>query len=250
MKKLKKCLSAILAGMLSVSLLGSLAVNAETVDTEKKIYTLSELFEMSEEEFFALDSFELNPSPAYQHKVVTPKMIYDEINLAMDGYNFFGNMFTCRYRKYVPYYTEKEIMRLLDVDDIDFVVESSVTTDFYGNGISDIVWVHDRFYNTECTKLEAAKVNYCLYQVMEFNHLSYVLDSGYSAGDVNEDGKLTAMDAAFLARKLAEQKVNELPETADVNGDGEITALDCAEIAKFLAAKAMSKAEGMFVEQQ
>ena len=36
MKKLKKCLSAILAGMLSVSLLGSLAVNAETVDTEKK----------------------------------------------------------------------------------------------------------------------------------------------------------------------------------------------------------------------
>ena len=141
-------------------------------------------------------------------------------------------------------------MRLLDVDDIDFVVESSVTTDFYGNGISDIVWVHDRFYNTECTKLEAAKVNYCLYQVMEFNHLSYVLDSGYSAGDVNEDGKFTAMDAAFLARKLAEQKVDELPETADVNGDGEITALDCAEIARFLAAKAMSKAEGMFVEQQ
>ena len=36
MKKLKKCLSAILAGMISVSLLGSLAVNAETTDTEKK----------------------------------------------------------------------------------------------------------------------------------------------------------------------------------------------------------------------
>ena len=85
---------------------------------------------------------------------------------------------------------------------------------------------------------------------MEFFHLSYVLDSGYSAGDVNEDGKLTAMDAAFIAKKLAEQKADELPETADVNGDGEITALDCAEIARFLAAKAMSKAEGMFVEQQ
>ena len=38
MKKLKKCLSAILAGMISVSLLGSLAVNAETTDTEKKKY--------------------------------------------------------------------------------------------------------------------------------------------------------------------------------------------------------------------
>ena len=176
--------------------------------------------------------------------------MYNDLNLGMSYCNFFGNVFTCEYGKYVPYYTEKEIMRLLDVKDIDFVIESSITTDFYGNGISDIVWVHDRFYNTECTKLEAAKVNYCLYQVMEFNHLSYVLDSGYSAGDVNEDGKFTAMDAAFLARKLAEQKVDELPETADVNGDGEITALDCAEIAKFLAAQAMAKAEGMFVEQQ
>ena len=245
MKKLKKCLSAILAGMISVSLLGSLAVNAETTDTEKKIYTLSELFEMSEEEFFALDPIDENDS-----RTTSPKYFYDHCGTEIYGYNYFSNMFTCRYRKYVSYYTEKEIMRLLDVDDIDFVVESSVTTDFYGNGISDIVWVHDRFYNTECTKLEAAKVNYCLYQVMEFNHLSYVLDSGYSAGDVNEDGKFTAMDAAFLARKLAEQKVDELPETADVNGDGEITALDCAEIAKFLAAQAMAKAEGMFVEQQ
>ena len=250
MKKLKKCLSAILAGMISVSLLGSLAVNAETTDTEKKIYTLSELFEMSEEEFFALDSFELNPSPAYQHKVVTPKMIYDEINLAMDGYNFFGNMFTCRYRKYVPYYTEKEIMRLLDVDDIDFVIESSIVTDLYGNGINHTIWVHDRFYSKDFTRLEIAKIRYCLYQVMEFGHVSYVLDSAYCTGDVNEDGKFTAMDAAFVAKKLAEQKADELPETADVNGDGEITALDCAEIAKFLAAKAMSKAEGMFVEQQ
>ena len=242
MKKLKKCLSAILAGMISVSLLGSLAVNA---DTEKKIYTLSELFEMSEEEFFALDPVDENdPRPT------SPKAMYNDLNLGMSYCNFFGNVFTCEYGKYVPYYTEKEIMRLLDVKDIDFVIESSITTDFYGNGISHLIWVHDRFYSKDFTKLEIAKIRYCLYQVMEFFHLSYVLDSGYSAGDVNEDGKLTAMDAAFIAKKLAEQKADELPETADVNGDGEITALDCAEIARFLAAKAMSKAEGMFAEQQ
>ena len=242
MKKLKKCLSAILAGMISVSLLGSLAVNA---DTEKNIYTLSELFEMSEEEFFALDPVDENdPRPT------SPKAMYNDLNLGMSYCNFFGNVFTCEYGKYVPYYTEKEIMRLLDVKDIDFVIESSITTDFYGNGISHLIWVHDRFYSKDFTKLEIAKIRYCLYQVMEFFHLSYVLDSGYSAGDVNEDGKLTAMDAAFIAKKLAEQKADELPETADVNGDGEITALDCAEIARFLAAKAMSKAEGMFVEQQ
>ena len=245
MKKLKKCLSAILAGMLSVSLLGSLAVNAETVDTEKNIYTLSELFEMSEEEFFALDSVDENdPRPT------SPKAMYNDLYLGMYHCNFFGNVYTCEYRKYVPYYTEKEIMRLLDVDDIDFVIESSIVTDLHGNGIDSKIWVHDRFYSKDFTRLEIAKIRYCLYQVMEFGHVSYVLDSAYCTGDVNEDGKFTAMDAAFLARKLAEQKVDELPETADVNGDGEITALDCAEIAKFLAAQAMAKAEGMFVEQQ
>ena len=242
MKKLKKCLSAILAGMISVSLLGSLAVNA---DTEKKIYTLSELFEMSEEEFFALDPVDENdPRPT------SPKAMYNDLYLGMYHCNFFGNVYTCEYRKYVPYYTEKEIMRLLDVDDIDFVIESSIVTDLYGNGINHTIWVHDRFYSKDFTKLEIAKIRYCLYQVMEFFHVSYVLDSAYCTGDVNEDGKFTAMDAAFLARKLAEQKADELPETADVNGDGEITALDCAEIAKFLAAQAMAKAEGMFVEQQ
>ena len=240
MKKLKKCLSAILAGMISVSLLGSFAVNA---DTEKKIYTLSELFEMSEEEFFALDPIDENDS-----RTTSPKYFYDHCGTEIYGYNYFSNIYTCEYGEYVPYYTEKEIIRLLDVDDIDFVVESGIT--YHENGIDSKVWVHDRYYDTECTVLEVAKVNYCLYQVMEFHQLINPLDSHYLVGDANEDGKFTAMDAAFVAKKLAEQKADELPETADVNCDGEITALDCAKIAQFLAARALAKAEGMTIEQQ
>ena len=234
MKKLKKCLSAILAGMISVSLLGSLAVNAETTDTEKKIYTLSELFEMSEEEFFALDPIDENDS-----RTTSPKYFYDHCGTEIYGYNYFSNIYTCEYGEYVPYYTEKEIIRLLDVDDIDFVVESGIT--YHEDGINSKVWVHDRYYDTECTVLEVAKVNYCLYQVMEFHQLINPLDSHYLVGDANEDGKFTAMDAAFVAKKLAEQKADELPETADINGDGEITALDCAKIAQFLAARALAK---------
>ena len=243
MKKLKKCLSAILAGMISVSLLGSLAVNAETTDTEKNIYTLSELFEMSEEEFFALDPLDENDS-----RTTSPKYFYDHCGTEIYGYNYFSNIYTCEYGEYVPYYTEKEIIRLLDVDDIDFVVESGIT--YHEDGINSKVWVHDRYYDTECTVLEVAKVNYCLYQVMEFHQLINPLDSHYLVGDANEDGKFTAMDAAFVAKKLAEQKADELPETADINGDGEITALDCAKIAQFLAARALAKAEGMTIEQQ
>ena len=240
MKKLKKCLSAILAGMLSVSLLGSFAVNA---DTEKNIYTLSELFEMSEEEFFALDPIDENDP-----RTTSPKYFYDHCGTEIYGYNYFSNIYTCEYGEYVPYYTEKEIIRLLDVDDIDFVVESGIT--YHEDGINSKVWVHDRYYDTECTVLEVAKVNYCLYQVMEFHQLINPLDSHYLVGDANEDGKFTAMDAAFVAKKLAEQKADELPETADINGDGEITALDCAKIAQFLAARALAKAEGMTIEQQ
>ncbi|MEI2988718.1 MAG: dockerin type I domain-containing protein [Oscillospiraceae bacterium] len=243
MKKLKKCLSAILAGMLSVSLLGSLAVKAETADTEKNIYTLSELFEMSEEEFFALDPIDENDS-----RTTSPKYFYDHCGTEIYGYNYFSNIYTCEYGEYVPYYTEKEIIRLLDVDDIDFVVESGIT--YHEDGINSKVWVHDRYYDTECTVLEVAKVNYCLYQVMEFHQLINPLDSHYLVGDANEDGKFTAMDAAFVAKKLAEQKADELPETADINGDGEITAFDCAKIAQFLAARALAKAEGMTIEQQ
>ena len=240
MKKLKKCLSAILAGMISVSLLGSFAANA---DTEKKIYTLSELFEMSEEEFFALDPIDENDS-----RTTSPKYFYDHCGTEIYGYNYFSNIYTCEYGEYVPYYTEKEIIRLLDVDDIDFVVESGIT--YHEDGINSKVWVHDRYYDTECTVLEVAKVNYCLYQVMEFHQLINPLDSHYLVGDANEDGKFTAMDAAFVAKKLAEQKADELPETADINGDGEITAFDCAKIAQFLAARALAKAEGMTIEQQ
>ena len=243
MKKLKKFMSAILAGMISVSLLGSLAVNAETTDTEKKIYTLSELFEMSEEEFFALDPIDENDS-----RTTSPKYFYDHCGTEIYGYNYFSNIYTCEYGEYVPYYTEKEIIRLLDVDDIDFVVESGIT--YHEDGINSKVWVHDRYYDTECTVLEVAKVNYCLYQVMEFHQLINPLDSHYLVGDANEDGKFTAMDAAFVAKKLAEQKADELPETADINGDGEITAFDCAKIAQFLAARALAKAEGMTIEQQ
>ena len=226
--------------MISVSLLGSFAVNA---DTEKKIYTLSELFEMSEEEFFALDPIDENDS-----RTTSPKYFYDHCGTEIYGYNYFSNIYTCEYGEYVPYYTEKEIIRLLDVDDIDFVVESGIT--YHEDGINSKVWVHDRYYDTECTVLEVAKVNYCLYQVMEFHQLINPLDSHYLVGDANEDGKFTAMDAAFVAKKLAEQKADELPETADINGDGEITAFDCAKIAQFLAARALAKAEGMTIEQQ
>ncbi len=62
-------------------------------------------------------------------------------------------------------------------------------------------------------------------------------------GDVNGDGKLTASDAAFIAKTLAEALINNEKIEAkdypimDFNQDGKITAKDAADIARYLADK-------------
>lgn len=60
-------------------------------------------------------------------------------------------------------------------------------------------------------------------------------------GDANDDGKLTANDAAYIAKMLAHQKKDELPLWSDFNQDGKITAGDAATIAKYLAEQSIKK---------
>lgn len=63
--------------------------------------------------------------------------------------------------------------------------------------------------------------------------------SAFIYGDANSDGKLTAGDAAFIAKNLAEQKGHTLPAYADFTGDGKVTAYDAAMIAKYLAEQSL-----------
>lgn len=63
--------------------------------------------------------------------------------------------------------------------------------------------------------------------------------SAFIYGDANSDGKLTAADAAFIAKNLAEQKGHTLPAYADFTGDGKVTAYDSAMIAKYLAEQSL-----------
>ncbi|MDE5648712.1 MAG: hypothetical protein K2I33_02270, partial [Oscillospiraceae bacterium] len=50
---------------------------------------------------------------------------------------------------------------------------------------------------------------------------------------------LAASDAAFIAKKLAEQKGHTLPDYGDFTGDGKVTAYDAAMIAKYLAEQSL-----------
>ena len=63
--------------------------------------------------------------------------------------------------------------------------------------------------------------------------------SAFIYGDANSDSKLTAGDAAFIAKNLAEQKGHTLPAYADFTGDGKVTAYDAAMIAKYLAEQSL-----------
>ncbi|MGN1480418.1 leucine-rich repeat protein [Porcipelethomonas sp.] len=56
-------------------------------------------------------------------------------------------------------------------------------------------------------------------------------------GDANGDEEVDVRDAAFIARKLAERKVNEIPDSADFNEDGKINVRDAAAIARYMANK-------------
>ena len=65
-------------------------------------------------------------------------------------------------------------------------------------------------------------------------------------GDANGDGKLTANDAAFIAKALAEASINSKKIIAenywvmDFNQDGKVTAKDAADIARYLAEQSIT----------
>ena len=270
--KVKKCLSTILAGMMSVSLWGSLSVGAE----EEKIYTFSELLEMSEEEFLALDEtanscyYDMKSIPEGEARAIyginnmqgsSNVPDYEALKVMYSDYVGLRGVFDCTVKssdkEYIPYETEKCIQYLLG-DSVEYTVKSPLMSgSSYFDWRLEVSITDFKLKFSEITDediLYLAKFEYCIMQAdSNLLYLSPYVDifshaSNY--GEANGDDKLTAGDAAYIAKKLAEQKADELPETADFNGDGKITALDCAEIARFLAAKALARAEGMFVEQQ
>lgn len=71
---------------------------------------------------------------------------------------------------------------------------------------------------------------------------------GFLKGDANRGGVCgDPSDAAFIARKLAEASIwgeiltVEKYPYADFNGDGKVTAADAAAIAKYLAEQSIKK---------
>ena len=80
---------------------------------------------------------------------------------------------------------------------------------------------------------------------MDFNPVEFELDDGIITikdplyGDVNDDGKVTAVDGAYIARYLANWQGYEADMLdlvmSDVNLNGEVDAMDSVIISRHLA---------------
>lgn len=226
MKK-SKIMSLLLSGIMTISALGSIAVSAE----EKKIYTFSELDSMSKEEFLSLD----NAMSDYESiKYLAFKNDYMK-------FRFVGDSLTDSSYKYGK--TEETIYELFG-DSIEFDLNSPATAEddnYYYWYITvnndNLVYTADEITDEKC--LFIAKSYYCLKQVCNvyYSPVQEPLLINILFGDANKDGKVNIIDAAFIAKKVAGRKANELPETADFNKDGKKDILDAAKIAKLIASK-------------
>lgn len=56
-------------------------------------------------------------------------------------------------------------------------------------------------------------------------------------GDADNNGVVDIRDAAFIAKKIAGRKTNELPKSADYNGDNTVDIRDAAAIARYIASR-------------
>ena len=92
------------------------------------------------------------------------------------------------------------------------------------------VWEKEKNQIAQCAAMHTtSQITYLVYNEEDVN------------GDSNGDGEVTANDAAYIARKLAEQNKKDLDYRADFNKSTDVTALDAAEIARYLAEKSINQ---------
>ncbi|MGN1481344.1 dockerin type I repeat-containing protein [Porcipelethomonas sp.] len=110
------------------------------------------------------------------------------------------------------------------VDDTEYFVNSVEYSDIYVYNLN----LTDSILSSPAKELVSSD-NVTLTYSLTFTSLDFI------AGDANEDGVVNIRDASLIARKLAEQKVSELPPSADFNSDGIVNVRDAAAIASYIA---------------
>lgn len=237
MKKLKKTLAILSAAVMSFLMIPCFGVSA--TEAEEKLYTLEELFAMSDEEFL-----ELGEMAEACKVIVEKKLILGETNL----YGNFSVSLKDSLYGYQSITTENKIESVLG-DTLAYEygtpLTKLMTNSYYWDSI-DITFID--YYNddlgidgTSENIMNHAKILYCLKQIDNYSYTSNAnVDSSSEEnviiGDVTLDQKVDLYDAVWISKDLI--GVFEFPETlnavGDLNNDGMCDLYDVIEIAKTL----------------
>lgn len=213
--------------------LGSNPGDAE--ETETKIYTLDELFAMSDEEFLAI------PEEAYG---MTAENCFSQVEAVSGtcGYTpvFAAELINKKIEfEYIPNVTENEISKLIG-DTIECSMSSIALVayqPYYTDTFSFYVYGFDKLMADKSTKeinMMLAKVMYCVRQIIPVTNMEAALPKGDNykepvvTGDVNFDNTIDLYDVIRLAKGLTNQfKLTDAQlVVADVNNDGIVNVFD------------------------
>ena len=128
------------------------------------------------------------------------------------------------------------IKGFINEENLSSVVGIDVLYDIEGNEINV---VNVMTYFRESARIEnfIAEKNIDNTKVLFFTRMLGLVDSPITLDESEDEMKLTVRDAALIAKLIASNNADELPETADYNKDGKINVRDAAAIAKNLASK-------------
>lgn len=210
-------------------------------------YTLEQLFEMSDEEFFALEN-----AKTYYDEVKADSEYFMQVfdDKAYGGIS--GKVWTWLYEedenvKYTANVTEMEIEELLG-DTVKYEIESPISLDtdylmdnllYYGNILMVVFPEYDLYSQTNNIThkeiIEFSKCWYCINQVIEINYWHFLDDLSPASseeqvltGDVNFDKSVNLYDSIWLAKGLIKKfrLTDAQLYIADVNSDGSVNVFD------------------------
>ncbi|MGN0620501.1 MAG: dockerin type I repeat-containing protein [Porcipelethomonas sp.] len=238
--KLRKFISVIasMAILSSLPVCGGFSVSAEQPET--RAYSLSELMEMTDEEFLSLGTPEWTYS---YYKFMNAEYLYNTLSGYEGRFNMpNGGLIEFKYQANL---TEDKIAALLG-DTVKYSVTSPIYPPdsegpyFDENGYrlnSTLTYYFPDYTNlTDENHMDVAKIYYCLSQVMIFYRtLTSGSDVDYTVqGDVNVDMTLDVFDAIYIAKDSVGQiRFTDLQKKiGDMNNDGNTDVFDAIAIAK------------------
>jgi hypothetical protein len=252
--KLCKILSVVTSAILTIS--SSLVIASAQEDYGEygmgdlqSSYTLEELFEMSDNDFFRLYNAQSYYEEIKDDTERYNKLFDTEVYGGISGYITNFGTETDYYQANI---TESQLEELLG-DTVNYEISSPINS-YKGDFTETEIWLSNWFsvtfpdYNLyagtdnidDTTIMEFAKCWYCINQVLPVQYATFGYDIDASSnlavtfGDVNVSGTVDVFDAIYIAKDSVGtiNFTDFQKKVGDMNGDGECDVFDAIAVAK------------------